>query len=73
VLWVRKSEEATGALNGFEIDRRTLGSSDAHATYSLLLLLLLLLFLLQLVFLTIRGASELKKIERPSKRTVGCH
>lgn len=59
--------------NGCEIDRGKLGSSDAHATNSLLLLLLLLLFLLQLVFLTIRRASELNKNESLSKPTVECH
>jgi hypothetical protein len=57
VLWVRKSEEATGALNRFEVDWRKSGRLDAHATDSLLLLLLLFLFLLQLVFLTIRKAK----------------
>jgi hypothetical protein len=57
VLWLRKSEEATGALSGCQIDKRKSGRVDAHAT-SGPLLLLLLLFLLQLVFLTVGGTEQ---------------
>jgi uncharacterized iron-regulated membrane protein len=71
VLWLRKSEEATGALSGYQVGYRKLDWLDAHAT-SGFFLLILLPFLFQLVFLAIRRAEQGTEI-RLSTLTVGCH